>query len=86
MLKRPEVTCEGNISGEVVRNFSTFLAFLERVFFRKSPVKPERCDRFQLEKILKIIEPIQSDRVKYHCLFTQGAVASQTLGVFLLTR
>ena len=31
--------CEGNISGKLARNFSTFLRFLEATFFRKSLVK-----------------------------------------------
>ena len=43
---------------ETVRDFSRFSKFPDPTLFRKSVHKPERSDRFQSGKILKIIEDV----------------------------
>ena len=75
----------GNISRKIAGNFSAFLRFLDGNFFRKSLIKSEWNDLFQRGKILKIIE---HDSNSNRCckisllLYTQGAVAFQTPGLF----
>ena len=61
-----------------------FLRFLKGPHFRKLLTESERSERFYTGKFLKIIEHA-SYSIKYgkiSLLYTQGAVASQTPGVF----
>ena len=78
--------CNVSITGNLVDYFSTFFMFLEVNFFRKFPAKSERSARFQLEKILKVIEHVSYSIRHYIChhLYTLGAVGSlSSAGPFL---
>ena len=96
MLKRAESIiifaeshrCEVNTQGILACNFSTFFKVsqpsLKGIHFRKPLPESERNDRFWPKKYLKIIEHVSYSIsiAKYHCLYTQGAVAFQTPGLF----
>ena len=86
MLKRAEShLCEVNTLTIIACNFTMFLRFLKGVHFRKSITESERNDRFKPGKYLKIIDYASYAAIsiaKYHCLYTQGAVAFQTPRVY----
>ena len=56
------------------------LGLSKRHFLRKPRVKSERNDRFQPEKVLKVIEhvAVHSNIAKCHCRYVEEAVARQT--------
>ena len=92
VLKRTEVMAlRETYQRSLLVILARFSRFLERTSFKKSYVKSVRCDRFQPENILNIIEHVSSlIRCCKISLLTDayalGAVAFQTPGPVFLSR
>ena len=83
VLKSAKVTRVVNRSRQLPCNFSTFFRFLEGKFLGKSLAESEQSYRIQPEKIFKITDHVSESAIaKYHRLYTQGAAAAQTQGIF----